>query len=200
MKYLSPIPLFGAAVALLLAALALANGNWLSAFLFIVAGVLLAIRSVTRVPLLHETPLLELGAGLFTVVSIIAVFAGNRAFHSENAAAHAELLERLSEAAAQQNFCPSHHHEISAILQAGIKNCGLQDTRDMMSMVSELKKAESFRPALSVIDGLTSSPSSGHTDACYESYIKASELCPSVLGSVSKEAVETIHNYREARL
>ncbi|HGQ7447457.1 TPA: hypothetical protein ACL1QS_005777 [Pseudomonas aeruginosa] len=200
MKYSSPLPLLGAAVALLLALLALANGNWPSAGLFFIAGILLAIRGVLRVPLFHQTPVLELGAGLLTVVSIIAVLAGGRAFHPENAAAHAELLERFSEAGTQQNSCPSQHRDISAILQVGIKSCGLQDTTDMMSFVSELKKAQSFGPTLSVIDGLISSSSSGRTDACYESYIRTTELCPEALGSISKRAADAIYSYKESQL
>lgn len=199
MRYLSITPLIGGAIALLLALLALASGHWLNATAFLVAGALLAIRSILRPPMLAEIPVLELGATLFTVISVVTAFIENKAFHPENASAHIELFTKFTETGTQKNECSGRYSEFSTVLRAGISSCALQDSHNMISAISDLKKAESFGPALSVLDGVVSSSSQKGLDACYESYIQATNICPGVFGSISSEAMDVIQSYKETR-
>lgn len=69
----------------------------------------------------------------------------------------------------------------------------------MLAAVSDLKKAEAFGPGLSVIDGVVNSSRQSGADACYESYLKAEELCPGVTGTLSEESLSAIREYEQIK-
>jgi hypothetical protein len=84
------------------------------------------------------------------------------------------------------------NNKLREIQREGILACAQQDNSDRMSALTDLQKAKSFGPTLSLIDSVGSAANEPDADWCEESFRVARVLCPEAFISVPESSQQLL--------
>ncbi|MCG8911313.1 hypothetical protein [Pseudomonas sp. DP-17] len=160
------------------------HGAWFACVSYFLASVLVGINIIFGIPAAWELPVSKMLSALMLVTGIYSVFFESPGMQLINSSAHGEILNSLI---TRQDSCPELKNSLREAHQKAMSRCSTQSYKDQISAVADYQKAEHLGAGASFVDGIATASRSVEVDACYESYLEISAICPALFDDLSDE-------------
>lgn len=162
---------------------------WLSTITALILGPTVGLIFLLGYNASRDSLLIQTLTGLAGILGLVAVFFEHRAFDVRRTEAHASVLTAFIK---MELACPVMDASLREIQRKGITACALQDNSDQIGAITELQKARTFGPTMSLADSVHSATQPRDVDFCAEAFRAAQPRCPSAFFGIAKGSQELL--------
>jgi len=148
--------------------------NWLSALSALFLGPSVGTSFLLGFERSRQSFYIRVFVSIAGILGIMAILFEHRAFDIKRTEAHIAALDAFI---SMKIACPVMSTELREIQKEGIMACARQDNSDQMSAITELQKASTLGPRLSLVDSVRSAAKEPDADWCAEAFRVAQPLC-----------------------
>jgi len=160
--------------------------NYISALLFFVLAIIVALIAVLGFRTTYEMPFFKEVTGfIILILGVYSVFFESPGFDSERQKAHIDAFNAFVKLELRQ--CPTNS-ELYSLQNEGMKACALQNNTDQMQAIIDLQKVRTLGPVSSFLDGLRAEVVESNQDWCAEAFKATYKLCPDAFITMSKDS------------